>query len=63
MKSMNSFICPVVEDSDGELLLEFPDDLMEAVGWGIGDVLVWEPGPNGTWVIKRFVEEKQNEEG
>lgn len=58
MKSMNSFICPVVEDSDGELMLEFPDDLMEAVGWSIGDVLVWEPRENGQWIIKRFVEEK-----
>ena len=59
MKSRDRFVCPVVEDSDGELLLEFPDDLMEAVGWNVGDVLVWEPAPNGTWVIKRFVEEEQ----
>jgi uncharacterized cupin superfamily protein len=63
MKSMNSFICPVVEDENGEMMLEFPDDLMEAVAWNVGDVLVWEPSLNGTWIIKRFVEEKQNEEG
>lgn len=60
MQSYNSFICPVVADSDGELLLEFPDDLMEAVGWNVGDVLVWEPRPNGEWLLKRFVEEKDD---
>lgn len=61
MQSYNSFICPVVEDSGGELMLEFPDELMEAVGWRIGDVLVWEPRENGQWVIKKIG--VKNEEG
>lgn len=61
MKSMNSFICPIVEDSDGELCLDFPEELVEAVGWQVGDVLVWEAGPDGTWILKRFVEEKDDE--
>lgn len=58
MQSYNRFICPVVEE-DGELCLEFPDDLMEALDLQVGTVLVWEPLPGGEWSIKRFVEEKE----
>ena len=61
MQSQNRFVCPVSEDSDGELMLEFPDELVEALGWKIGDVLVWEPRPNGEWLLKRFVEEKDDQ--
>lgn len=61
MDSYNRFICPVVEDSDGELCLEFSDEMMEALDLSIGDVLVWEPRPNGEWQLKRFVEEKNDE--
>ena len=62
MKSRDRFVCPVIE-VDGELCLEFPDDLMEALDLGIGTVLVWEPLPSGEWNIKRFVEEETNGEG
>lgn len=62
MKSVDRFICPVIE-VDGELCLEFPDDLMDALDLEVGDVLVWEPRPNGEWVIKKFIEEKENAEG
>jgi len=48
---------------DGELCLEFPDDLMDALDLEVGNVLSWEPRPNGEWVIKKFIEEKENAEG
>lgn len=31
-----------VEEEDGELVVPIPDELMEEMGWKIGDVLVWE---------------------
>lgn len=62
MKSVDRFICPVIE-VDGELCLEFPDNLMDALDLSVGDVLSWEPQPMGTWVLKKFVEEKENGEG
>ena len=31
----------VQETDDGELFLEFPDDVMESLGWHEGDVLEW----------------------
>lgn len=62
MKSVDRFICPVIE-VDGELCLEFPDNLMDALDLSVGNVLSWEPRPNGEWVIKKFIEEKENGEG
>jgi|15BtaG_2_1085339.scaffolds.fasta_scaffold08354_1 hypothetical protein len=42
-------IISVQEDEDGELFLEFPDDLLEAMDWKAGDHLVWTKveTPNG----------------
>ena len=34
-----SFITTCSEDEDGNLLLEFPDELLEAMGWGEDTVL------------------------
>jgi len=37
----------VQEDSDGELFLEFPDDLLEKLDWRPNEVIVWTELPNG----------------
>ena len=34
-----SFITTCSEDEDGNLLLEFPDELLQAMGWGEGTSL------------------------
>jgi hypothetical protein len=34
-----TFITQCSEDEDGNLLLEFPDELLEAMEWGDGTVL------------------------
>ena len=34
-----SFITTCSEDEDGNLLLEFPDELLQAMGWGEGTTL------------------------
>ena len=34
-----SFITECSEDEDGNLLLEFPDELLQAMGWGEGTTL------------------------
>ena len=41
MQSSNSptFITTCSEDEDGNLILDFPDELLEAMGWGGGTVL------------------------
>lgn len=35
-----TFTCPVVE-FEGELAVEFPDELLEELNWKEGDELVW----------------------
>jgi len=37
----------VQEDEDGELFLEFPDDLLDTMGWKTGDTISWTELPNG----------------
>jgi hypothetical protein len=50
-----SYTLPVEEDpADPEsLLLNFPDELLESVGWKIGDVLVWNIEDDGTIVLQK----------
>jgi hypothetical protein len=46
-----TFTCPVVE-FEGELAVEFPDELIEELGWEIGDVLKWEKVMNDRFILK-----------
>ena len=43
----------VTADSNGELILEFPDELMDNVGWQGGDTLLWQQQENGDWLITK----------
>lgn len=43
----------VEADSDGELMLQFPDELMDALNWQPGETLVWEDNQDGTWTITK----------
>jgi hypothetical protein len=38
---MTSYIIEVQEDQDGELFIEFPDEIIEELGWQEGDILSW----------------------
>lgn len=53
----------VQKDPDTEdLILEFPDSLMESTGWKVGDTLEWVPQDNGSWVLRKYQEQDQNDE-
>jgi hypothetical protein len=49
-----SFITQCEEDEDGNLVLNFPDELLEAMGWGEGTVLDISALPNS--IVLRAVE-------
>lgn len=38
---MISYIIEVQEDQDGELFIEFPEEVIEELGWQEGDILSW----------------------
>ena len=40
--------------ADGEdLILPLPEDMLQAVGWGPGDVLQWVCKDDQTWMLQR----------
>lgn len=41
------------DDGNGELLIEFPDELMNQMGWDIGTVLIWEEMEDGSWSVSK----------
>ena len=43
----------VQKDINGELFIEFPDDLMDKMGWEAGDILQWTEQLNGNWLITK----------
>ena len=49
------FTMEVETDSDGELILTFPDELLEALDWQPGDWLTWVENKNGTWTIVKEI--------
>jgi len=46
------------DDGNGELLIEFPDELMTSMGWEIGTVLVWEEQDDGAWTVRKADEDE-----
>lgn len=51
--SDNVYEAPIQVDSDGDLILVFPDELLAAMDWNAGDTLVWTQNEDGTWTLKR----------
>ena len=49
----NVYEAPVEVDSDGDLILVFPDELLAAMNWNEGDTLVWTQNDDDTWTLKR----------
>ena len=46
----NSWTVPIIE-YEGDLAVEFPDELMEAAGWKVGDTMTWIDNKDGTWTV------------
>lgn len=48
------WVVTVEEDPDtGDLILPFPPDMLEQVGWKEGDVLNWKIEEDGSWSLTR----------
>ena len=41
-----------------ELVLPFTEEILEAVGWKPGDVIVWKNNNNGSWSLRKKVDKK-----
>jgi len=49
----NIFTCPIVEVVDGELAIEFSDELMEALDLKVGDGLQWKQLIDGSFTLNK----------
>lgn len=50
------------DPNTGELYVEFPQRLLEQLGWKEGDDLQWVEGPDGAWSIKKVENDKDDEQ-
>ena len=41
------------DDGSGDLILPFPEDLLESAGWKEGDTLEWIDNKDGSWILKK----------
>jgi bifunctional DNA-binding transcriptional regulator/antitoxin component of YhaV-PrlF toxin-antitoxin module len=53
---MTSYIIEIQEDQDGELFIQFPEEIIEELGWQEGDILSWDLKGEGI-VLSRLNDE------
>jgi len=41
-----------------ELILPLTEEILEAVGWKPGDIIVWKNNQNGSWSLRKKVDKK-----
>ena len=51
---MKSWTIKLENDPEtGDLIMPIPVDMLNQVGWDLGDTLIWEDLHNGTWGLKK----------
>lgn len=51
---MSRYTITVEEDPEtGELILPFSDELMDQLGWKIGDTIIWTDLKDGSWTLTK----------
>jgi hypothetical protein len=51
---LKTWTVTVEEDpATGDLMLPLPQEMLDEVGWKTDDVLKWEEGKDGTWILKK----------
>lgn len=46
-------IIKLEETEDGDLILPLPNEVMDKVGWEIGDTLLWIDNGDGSWTLRK----------
>jgi len=58
MKLTAPMFAPIIE-VDGELCIEFSDELMETLDFKVGDMLQWEQLPHNEWKLTKIGEKDE----
>ena len=53
MAESNIYTVQLEEDENGDLVLPFTDEILEELGWKVGDQLVWKDNGDGTYTISK----------
>jgi hypothetical protein len=48
-----TIILEEADDGSGDLILPFPDELLEQAGWKEGDILEWIDNENGSFTLRK----------
>jgi hypothetical protein len=52
--SQNEWLIEVQENGKTkELFIEFPPGCLDQVGWDVGDNLIWDELPDGSWSLRK----------
>ena len=52
--SQNEWLIEVQENGKTkELFIEFPPGCLDQVGWDVGDNLIWDELPDGSWILRK----------
>jgi hypothetical protein len=57
VSNSESYVIDVQEDKDGEMFIEFPENMMTNVGWTEGDVLTWTDNKDGSFSLTKQVKQ------
>jgi hypothetical protein len=50
----NKWTLTAEEDPEtGDVILQFPPDLLETAGWKEGDILEWKDNGDGSWTLTK----------
>jgi len=53
LEPKTSWTLKVEVDEHGEPCIILPDDVIEQVGWKIGDIIRWVKRDNDSWMLER----------
>lgn len=57
-----TYTANVVLDENGDHILEFTDEIIEKLGWKVGDKLQWKDIGNGEWSLSKLDVTPEEEE-
>ena len=49
----NKYTANVIEDENGEFLIPLPEDMLEELGWKVGDTIDWGDNKDGSYTLTK----------
>lgn len=56
-----TYVADVIEEN-GELMLQFPPEMLEELGWQPGDTIVWADDENGNIIVRKATSDELNQQ-